>query len=264
MVNIKLGDKTFNGVEKVKLNTTDGGEVIFTPDDGSDAGYDVGYSEGFDAGKKAEYDAFWDIVQLNGNRTYYAHAFSGSGWNVDSFYPKYDIICGKLGMNEMFTNFGNTAGYRQLEPFDLESRLQELGVTLDTSLGTAATSMFSNANIGAVPELDFTGCSTLNAVFSSSKIHTIRKIKVKETLTYTSVFNGCYEMTNLTFDGIIGQNGLNVSPCTKLTHDSLMSIINCLQTKTSGTWTVTLGDTNLAKLTDAEKAIATQKGWTLG
>ncbi len=28
-------------------------------------------------------------------------------------------------------------------------------------------------------------------------------------------------------------------------------------------WTVTLGTTNLAKLTDAEKAIATQKGWTL-
>ena len=45
----------------------------------------------------------------------------------------------------------------------------------------------------------------------------------------------------------------------------ILSILNCLKDyKDSGTtYTVTLGATNLAKLTDAEKAIATQKGWTL-
>jgi hypothetical protein len=42
-----------------------------------------------------------------------------------------------------------------------------------------------------------------------------------------------------------------------------MSIINALQKKTSGTWTVTLGTTNLNKLDTNEKAIATDKGWTL-
>ena len=46
-----------------------------------------------------------------------------------------------------------------------------------------------------------------------------------------------------------------------------MSIINCLKdysTDTSGTsHTVTLGTTNLAKLTDEQKAIATEKGWSL-
>lgn len=52
------------------------------------------------------------------------------------------------------------------------------------------------------------------------------------------------------------------SDCTNLTHDSLMSIINNLKTVTS-TQTLTLGSTNLAKLTDSEKAIATNKGWTL-
>ena len=36
-----------------------------------------------------------------------------------------------------------------------------------------------------------------------------------------------------------------------------------ITTETGTVWTVTLGTTNLAKLTDAEKAIATQKGWTL-
>ena len=41
-----------------------------------------------------------------------------------------------------------------------------------------------------------------------------------------------------------------------------MVVINGLQTVTS-TKTLTLGSTNLAKLTDEEKQIATNKGWTL-
>ena len=41
-----------------------------------------------------------------------------------------------------------------------------------------------------------------------------------------------------------------------------MVFINGLQTVTS-TRTLTLGETNLAKLTEAEKQIATDKGWTL-
>ena len=49
---------------------------------------------------------------------------------------------------------------------------------------------------------------------------------------------------------------------TSLTHDSLMSIINNLATVTT-TQTLTLGSTNLAKLTAEEIAIATNKGWTV-
>ena len=41
-----------------------------------------------------------------------------------------------------------------------------------------------------------------------------------------------------------------------------MVVINGLQTVTS-TQTLTLGTDNLAKLSDAEKQIATDKGWTL-
>jgi hypothetical protein len=66
-------------------------------------------------------------------------------------------------------------------------------------------------------------------------------------------------------DGAIGQNGFDVHWSTKLTHDSLMSIINHLSDKssdTSGTtWTITLGTENIAKLTDDEIAIAEAKGW---
>jgi surface protein len=53
----------------------------------------------------------------------------------------------------------------------------------------------------------------------------------------------------------------DLSTCTALTHDSLVDLFNVIATVSGKT--LTLGSTNLAKLTDEEKAIATGKGWTL-
>ena len=73
------------------------------------------------------------------------------------------------------------------------------------------------------------------------------------------------EIENLNATGVIANNKLDFSTCVNLTHDSLMSIINILKdfSDTGETRHITFGEVNLAKLTDAEKAIATQKGWTL-
>ena len=47
-----------------------------------------------------------------------------------------------------------------------------------------------------------------------------------------------------------------------LLKESIIEVLNDLPTVTT-TQRLTLGSTNLAKLTDDEKAIATNKGWTL-
>lgn len=47
-----------------------------------------------------------------------------------------------------------------------------------------------------------------------------------------------------------------------LTHASLVNIINALPVSNKG-YTLGLGNTNLNKLSDEEKAVATSKGWTL-
>lgn len=52
------------------------------------------------------------------------------------------------------------------------------------------------------------------------------------------------------------------NPVPKLTVDSLVSILNALPNSTKGN-TLNIGSTNLAKLTDDQKAIATSKGWVL-
>lgn len=71
----------------------------------------------------------------------------------------------------------------------------------------------------------------------------------------------CFSLVNIT-----GNPNFKVSvdfkSCKKLTRDSLMVVINGLQTVTT-TQKLTLGTENLAKLTEADKKIATDKGWTL-
>lgn len=59
---------------------------------------------------------------------------------------------------------------------------------------------------------------------------------------------------------------LYLSYCSKLTHDSLMNMINGLYniaSKGVATQQLVLGSTNMAKLTSSEIAIATNKGWTV-
>ena len=60
---------------------------------------------------------------------------------------------------------------------------------------------------------------------------------------------------------------IDISHLTQLDHSSLMVIINGLYdyvgAGSSGTRYIKLGDVNLAKLSDEDKAIATNKGWTI-
>ena len=109
--------------------------------------------------------------------------------------------------------------------------------------------------------------NTIATMFSACYgLVTIDKLILKSdgSQTITNVFNQCYDLENITVEGVIG-NDINLQWSTKLTHDSLMNVINALQDKTgdtSGTiWTATIGETNKAKLTDDELDIAYKKGW---
>ena len=105
---------------------------------------------------------------------------------------------------------------------------------------------------------------TLDNTFGNCQIHTITYLQLADVTRYNATFTKASKLQNLNIVGTIGQNGFNVSAC-PLTHSSLMSIINALKdySGSGATYTVTLGTANLAKLTTAEKAVATQKGWTL-
>ena len=59
-----------------------------------------------------------------------------------------------------------------------------------------------------------------------------------------------------------GSLSINLSGCTLLTEEALVEFFNSLGTNKYAA-TITLGSTLLSKLTDEDKAIATNKGWTL-
>lgn len=194
--------------------------------DGVQQGYKTGKSEGIaegiEQGKQAEYDKFWDNFQDYGNPKNYYYAFAYNCWNDNNYNPKYPINC----------NTDNTGGNN-----------------------TFRSSIITDTKVPVI----IPGNGT--AAFYQSKLKTIRKLVVTENTSYSNMFYITNELENLTIEGIIAKE-INLGSCKKLTHDSLMSVINHLGTITTAL-TLTLGDTNLAKLTDTEKAIATQKGWTL-
>lgn len=107
----------------------------------------------------------------------------------------------------------------------------------------------------------FNGCSSLSSL-------TINGEWASLTQAYT-MFAGCSSLTDLN-GSAIWYASVDLSPC-PLTEASLLNMLNWLNDFTSPSsrameeyqGTLTLGSTNLAKLTEAQIAVATNKGWTL-
>ena len=197
---------------------------------------------------------FWDTYQDRGNRTNYRYAFCQAYWNNENFKPRYNITPSADGQY-VFQNCGVT---------DMKSILQNLGVTLDFSRTTNLYYCFAGAKITHLPELNCASANNFQNMFNScTNLVSVEKITISESATgdkFARMFYHCYALQNIVFAGTVNGD-LALDDCTLLTHDSLLSLLNAL--KDGGTGTITLGETNLAKLTDAEKAIATEKGWTL-
>ena len=245
--------------ENIRIDITENGTTtLATAGKYCDRNIDVNADKVYEAGQQSEYDRFWDAAQLDedGNlRTYLNYHFAGRAWTEENFKPKYDIRPG-----------GTATGlFRETQITNLKQCLESSGVTLDTSKMTSGTGAFGYGQLTILPKLDFSSLTGATNTFTNSgQLHTIEEMVVSESTTFVSTtFTSCTALTRLIMTGTLAKNGLDLHWSTLLDRESLLSILNVLQNKTSGTWTVTLGSENLAKLTDAEKAIATQKGWTL-
>ncbi len=157
---------------------------------------------------------------------------------------------------------------------------------LDTSKVTNMGTMFQNcSNLTSIPQLDtskvtnmnqmFYGCNKLQTIpqldtskvtnmsymlYNCSNLTSIPQLDTSKVMDMNSMFYNCYNLEEIHMTGM--KVKFNISSSTKFTESALVEILNNLATVTS-TQTLTMGSTNLAKLTDAEKAIATNKGWTL-
>lgn len=248
--------------EKIARAKTDYDEVY-------DAGYAKGqaeggdttaaYDEGFEAGKKAEYDAFWDEYQENGNRIKYGCAFAGVGWNDKTFKPKYDIR--PTEASRFLSGTGIT---------DFKGALEKAGVVFDLSKAISISYITDASNtLTRLPELNTTSCaSLLYFVYQASNLVSIDKVILKNDGSQkigAQTFGYLTSLEEIRFEGVIGQNGLNLQHSMLLSKASIESIINALSTTTSGL-AVTLSKTavnNAFTADEREALIATRTNWTI-
>ena len=135
---------------------------------------------------------------------------------------------------------------------------------LDTSNVSNMNRMFSGCiSLTIIPQMDTRSVTNMNQMFNGcSSLTSIPQLDASNATDMNRMFSNCSSLTTL--DGLTNLKvDLDLSPCPKLTHDSLMNVINEAADVTSSPKTLTLGSTNLNKLTDEEKAIATNKGWIL-
>ena len=81
----------------------------------------------------------------------------------------------------------------------------------------------------------------------------------------SNMFNSCNYLTSITLDNTVtGWAGYAISlrGCS-LSHAAIVAFFNSLPTITSAKAITLTGNPGVSELTDAEKAIAIGKGWTL-
>ena len=216
-----------------------------------------GYDEGFEAGKQAEYNRFWDNYQINGTRVNYQYgAFGGTGWNDETYKPKYPITA-KYAYN-MYMGCQVT----EILGIDFSTVVELNGVFRECS---------ALIRVGVV---DGSTASNATACFSGAiRLQTIDEFIVNPSMTFLNTFANCKALANIVIGGTIGNDiSFNASPLSK---DSIISIITHLSDTTSGkTLTLMKSAVNTAFETSSGAAngsnsdewnnlIATKSNWNI-
>lgn len=219
----------------------------------------TGDNNAYDEGKQAEYDAFWNSVQQNGNKTDYAFAFAGTSWNDTTFKPKYDIIPSIA--NSMFQN-----SWIQ----NLVAILETQGVTLDTSNASTIQNFFvACPYLTKIPKIDASGVTSstgcAGVLNSCTSLQEVEEFVFNGNATnYASFANWCTKLKKFKASGTIGSS-ISFEKSYVLDKESITSIITCLSLSASGQSVSFSKAAKEAAFTADEWAvlIATKSNWTI-
>ena len=278
-------------IESIKeVIITENGEVTITPSAGYDATLAVtaniqvkGKPKTLDITKNGTYTVVGDDqpisqVTVNAKVTEVATTWT----DVDGMkYSQSNITKFQDGYK-----FAPRTGINCVQMFYGCENLVEIPL-FDTSNATDAASMFARTlKINTIPEFDMRNLIYASQMFDRSNIETAPQLNTISLQNADGMFQYCgnlksvgkmdfsnvnsailmFQVTNniVNLGGFTGLKiNFSISNLSKLTKESLLNVINEAADVTSTPKTLTLGATNLAKLTDEEKALATNKGWTL-
>lgn len=172
-------------------------------------------------------------------------------------------------MSEMFRNCTDLTSVPQLDTSnvtDMESMFYSCGKLttipqLNTSKATRMLTMFLGCSkLTTIPQFDTSNVSNMGEMFSGcTSLTSIPELNVSRCTYFSYMLKDCTSLTSIGMYGF--RYSIDISQ-TALEHDALVAFLNQAGTA-YGSQTITMGSAKLALLSDEEKAIATNKGWTL-
>ena len=204
----------------------------------------------------------WNIKYLNG------YDMCGEGFSAINMYGAYKDLTAATVIDIKYDTSKSTSFGQAF--YGCNSLI--LCPNINTSSATGMSYMFYTCRaLRSIPQLDTSKVIDMSYMFNDCQ--NLRSIPLLDcsrlnVIDYMFGYSDIYSLTdlggfkNLRVDF---RNGLYYLP--KLTVQSLMNVINNLYdfraNGSTTTKTLQLGTTNLNKLTDEQKAVATNKGWSL-
>lgn len=192
---------------------------------GTDNTYDTsemasGVGEVFEAGKKAEYDAFWDRIQQNGNRDFYEYGFYY--WDSEYIRPKHKVVTSNRSRNLCVFAYNRALKKIEKEYFDLSNYIPS-----NDSVNGNYYLFYSCEALEEIEDIGIQAGGYYYAFNSCPKLKRIEVMRCREDGIYTVPFTACYDLTDITIEGVIGTNF--PIPFSPLSPASLKSIIKHLK-----------------------------------
>ena len=221
----------------------------------------------------------WSIIEISCNLPSGKRVRCGSNTaDLALKHLRYFTWIGKNAVTSMRYMFGNCYSLTAIPQLDtsavtdISSMFQTCYVLtsipqLDTSAVTNMGAMFRFCYaLTSIPQLDTSSVTNMSAMFQNCySLAAIPQIDTSVATDMSTMFSNCSTLAAIAFNGsVTGWAGCAVSlkDCS-LGHAAIVAFFDSLPTITSAKAIKLTGNPGVSELTDAEKAIAIGKGWTL-
>ena len=194
-----------------------------------------------------------DWYDANGTNGYYTDADGNKGINIPYFDDE-NLDCKNMIMCTL-----------AFADYDMSLRHKQKTAKNITHYAYPSNSwcFLGTANIERVENMKVTGPRYGMFEAGGAKMKSIKNLNLNNTYSSDQMFNSWADggpLTELSWTN--NRRSTDISNLKSLPREQLVGLMNGLL-KVTSTQTLTLGSTLLAKLTDEDKKIATDKGWTL-
>lgn len=215
--NDNLGDflKSLADKFRSKLSTT----AKINPQD-----FESKVDEVYNKGKQEAYDAFWDGIQWEGQRTNYENAFQY--WHdIGIDEPKHHIKIGSSYTDRYM--FDNNTGIKKLTAAKYDFS-EALCSDSNGATGGHCATFFGCTNLTEIEDIGLKAGYYHRTFFGDNNLHTIGMIRATKNSTFTNdCFYNCTSLKNINFEGTIGKNiNFQYSPLTALSVHNLFAVLD--------------------------------------